>query len=126
MLDVFEERRHPRPAWAEDRTGQDVTGEPEYPSEIAIVPFWVVSARGVTLRARRAIAARVSCGETHVLIDNDSLGIYAAGESTEDAVRDFNEQIIDQFRFYSQIHEDQTIGEGRRLKRLFGELFSEV
>ena len=54
-----------------------------------------------------------------MLIENDTLRIYAHGETIEEAAADYASQLKHFSSYYKGLREDQLTRKGRELKRLF-------
>ena len=54
------------------------------------------------------------------------MSIYATGETIEDALSDFIDQVVYSFHYYRGLHDDDAIGEAVRLRRLYLAEFKEL
>lgn len=88
------------------------------------IPAWVFTDGDVTLRAKNPVVIRLARVEDVFLAEHDSLDIYAAGATAEQAVEDFARHVVDCYRFYTSQPNEKLIGQAVKLKRLFQQ-FSE-
>ena len=97
----------------------------EYPSERlkSSVPVWIIRGQGLRLRAVRPILIRVKSEGRHYFAENDTLELYGAGSSANDAVSDLCVNIAHFYSYYRDLAPSQVVGEAVRLKALFFELF---
>ena len=65
-----------------------------FKSSIVKFPIWDFSASGKVLKARKPISVRVLRGETLFFAENETLDIYATGESLEEAIKAFIDHIV--------------------------------
>ena len=106
-----------------DQTGQDVATEPHVSAASSIVPILTIRVGDVRLRATRPFPVKITATDEHFLLESESLAIYAAGETYSDAIQDFATQVLDIFNHYQALSDDQTLGEARKLKRRYADLF---
>jgi len=95
-------------------------------ASIVKVPVWVFSASGMALKARKPVSVKVFMGENLFFAENETLDIFATGETREEAVRAFNEHLIYFYNHYRKLGWDRVTGEAKRLKRLYEDLFQDV
>ena len=69
---------------------------------------------------------KVSKGESFFFAENENLGIFATGESRNEAIRAFNEHLIHFHKHYKQLDWNKATGEAQRLKKIYEDLFKEV
>ncbi|MEA1991059.1 MAG: hypothetical protein U9N58_02540 [Thermodesulfobacteriota bacterium] len=69
---------------------------------------------------------KVTRGEILFFVENETLDIFATGETREEAIRAFNEHLIYFYNHYKNLSWDRVTGEAERLKRLYEDLFQDV
>jgi hypothetical protein len=99
----------------------------EYPSERLkfSIPVWIIRGEGLRIRAVKPILIRVKSEGSHYFAENDTLELYGAGSSANDAILDLCVHIAHFYRYYKDLAHSQIVGEAIRLKALFSELFVE-
>lgn len=91
----------------------------------SIVPLWKLSGPDKTIYPKEPISLSINMGETLYFAENEKLGIYVTGESRDDAIKAFVEELLHFFDHYKNIHWNQVTGEAKRLKKLYDDNFSE-
>jgi hypothetical protein len=91
----------------------------------AKTPLWrFPSSHGVILSSK-PVSVKISRGETLFFAENENLGLYATGESRDDAIHAFCEQLIHFYKHYKRLGWNRATGEARRLKDIYENLFRE-
>ena len=83
------------------------------------------SLHGVVLSSK-PVSVKISRGETLFFAENENLGLYATGESRDDAIRAFCEQLIHFYKHYKGLKWNRVTGEAYRLKEIYEKLFREI
>ena len=68
------------------------------------------------------VRVKISKGETLFFAENEYFGIFATGESRDEAINNFSEQIIHFYNHYKQLNWNRAAGGALRIKRLFENL----
>ena len=89
-------------------------------------PVWEFSSPSATVRALKPVSVKVTRGETLFFVENETLDIFATGETREEAIRAFNDHLIYFYNHYKNLSWDRVTGEAERLKRLYEDLFQDV
>ena len=89
------------------------------------VPLWELSGRDKTIYPKEPISLTINMGETLYFAENEKLGIYVTGESRDDAIKAFVEELLHFYDHYKNINWNQVTGEAKRLKKLYNNNFSE-
>ena len=95
-------------------------------SPVVKIPAWEFSSSYATVHARKPVLVKVTRGETLFFVENETLDIFATGETREEAIRAFNEHLIYFYNHYKNLSWDRVTGEAERLKRLYEDLFQDV
>lgn len=95
-------------------------------SPVVKIPAWEFSSSNATVRALKPVSVKVTRGETLFFVENETLDIFATGETREEAIRAFNEHLIYFYNHYKNLSWDRVTGEAERLKRLYEDLFQDV
>ena len=91
----------------------------------AKTPLWrFPSLHGVVLSSK-PVSVKIRREETLFFAENENLGLYATGESRDDAIRAFCEQLIHFYNHYKGLSWNHVTGEARRLKEIYENLFRE-
>lgn len=101
------------------RTG-DLVVQPEdqIRTELPLV-LWQIAASGVRLRAASPVTVRIRSEGKFVFTENETLRVFAHGETLDEALEQFQDHVVHFFESYSKLSNDQVIGEGARLKQVF-------
>lgn len=92
----------------------------------AKTPLWrFPSSHGVVLSSK-PVSVMISRGEVLFLAENENLGLYATGESRDEAIRAFCEQLIHFYKHYKGLKWNRVTGEAHRLKKIYEDLFREI
>lgn len=78
----------------------------------------------VIVNSKCPIVVTIQKGESLVFVENEGLGIYAAGDSEQEALTDFTTQVVYQFKHYQDTPESQLIGDAIRIKSIFMDIFN--
>lgn len=89
-------------------------------------PVWRFRGYGMVVVSSKPVSVHVGKRETLFFAENDNLGIFATGESRNEAIETFCEQLVHFYKHYKQVHWDRVTGEAHRLKKLYEDLFSEI
>lgn len=74
----------------------------------------------------KPIEVVISSGERYYFAENENLAIYVTGETTEQAVEEFCEQLMHFYYYYKNLTYNQVTGKAQQLKMLYEDLFIEV
>ena len=94
-----------------------------YKSFPPVVFLWNIMRGDRSFDAKKPIIVHVYRGESLFLAENDTLNIYASGVSYEEAISEFKDQLIHQWEIYGNTSIDDMIGDAKRLKRIYKNLF---
>ncbi|MCK4391113.1 MAG: hypothetical protein KAV83_12855 [Desulfobacterales bacterium] len=72
------------------------------------------------------VVCEVTKGQTLFFAEDENLGIFATGESRNEAISAFGEHLVHFYEHYKRLNWDSVTGEARRLKKIYEELFEEV
>lgn len=89
-------------------------------------PVWHVHSSNVSLHVSKPINLKIVKGEEFFVAENETLGIFVTGESSEKAIDAFCEQIIHYWKHYKNLDWNKVIGHGKYLKRIYEQLFQEI
>jgi len=89
------------------------------------IPMWKFTDT-ITLESVKPIGVRLSQGEELVLAENENLGIYAYGETRNEAIKDFSDQLIEFYQHYLNTKDSDLTNHAREIKKLYMELFKPV
>lgn len=92
---------------------------------ISRTPAWQFSAAERVVCALKAVVIRITRGEALYFAENSNLDIVATGETVLDAIDEFSQLLVDFYLHYRELSWDDAIGDARRLKELYGNLFVE-
>ena len=87
--------------------------------------LWRVEAAGTRLRVLTPITIRVRFEDNLVFAENETLRIFAHGNTQDEAMEQFQQHVVHSQRSYAGLRDDQVLGDAIRLRRLFAELFVE-
>ena len=93
---------------------------------IVKTPLWRFTSPKVDIISAKPVLVKVSKGESLFFAENENLGIFATGESRNEAIRAFNEHLIHFHKHYKQLDWNKATGEAQRLKKIYEDLFKEV
>ena len=88
------------------------------------IPIWRFNSEKKTLTSSKPIAVNISRGETSFFADNETLDIYAIGDTIEDAMNDFRIQLLDFYEHYCTLDSDQANSNALKLKNTYLNLFT--
>jgi len=127
--DIFSERKAHVPDGyllrESDQTGEEATTEPQVAAASSVIAVSTVRVRNVRLRATRPFPVKLTMTDDYFYLESEGLCVYAIGKTYAEALQEFCEQVVDIFRHYQGLSDDEVIGEARRLRRLFTGLFIE-
>jgi len=89
-------------------------------------PCWRFASSGRVVLASKPVSITINRGESLFFAENENLGIYAAGETRDEAIQSFSEHLTHFFHHYKRLSWDRVTGEARRLKKLYEDLFRDV
>ncbi len=127
--DAFSERRRYVPDGyllrEIDQTWEEAITEPQVAAASSVTAVSTVQVRNVRLRTTRPFPVKVTMTDDYFYLESEGLCVYAVGKTYPEAHQEFCEQVVDIFRHYQGLSEDEVIGEARRLRRLYTALFIE-
>lgn len=94
------------------------TGREKIESQMPLV-LWQVKSSGTQLRATAALTIRVRSEGNFVFAENETLRVFAHGQSLDEALEQFQDHVVHFYESYLKLGNDQVIGEGARLKQVF-------
>ncbi|MBE0428398.1 MAG: hypothetical protein IBX61_00805 [Thermoleophilia bacterium] len=92
---------------------------------IESIPAWRFKDDGLSLKANKAISIYVCRVMNHYCAENESLNIYAVGESYAAAIEAFKHHLIYLYQHYKSLSWDDVTGEAECLKQSYNDLFVE-
>jgi hypothetical protein len=92
----------------------------------AQTPCWRFTALGKVVLASKPVSIRTSKGESLFFAENENLGIYATGESRNEAIQAFSEHVVHFYQHYKGLSWYRVTGEAHRLKYLYENLFRDA
>ena len=87
-------------------------------------PMWRFNSEKKTLTSSKPIVVKISRGETSFFADNETLDIYAIGDTIEDAINDFCIQLLDFYEHYRTLDSDEANSNALKLKKTYLNLFT--
>ena len=108
-------------------TASELDARP-WPSGFSAVktPCWRFAALDRVVLSSKPVSIRVSKGESLFFAENENLGIYATGETRNEAIQAFSDHVIHFYHHYKSLSWDRATGEACRLKKLYEDLFRDV
>ena len=106
VKDSYERTAQIRDSFLENYTSEklDTSGIPFFEKYEDLIPhkrpMWRFNSEKKTLTSSKPIAVKISRGETSFFADNETLDIYAIGDTIEDAINDFCIQLLDFYEHY--------------------------
>lgn len=77
------------------------------------------------IKPPKPVSVTISKGEKLFFAENENLNLYATGETRQEAVQEFCEQLAHFYRRYKKLSWDEVTGEGHRLKKIYNQ-FTEI
>lgn len=108
-------------------TGLEVNIKPwRWGSIIVKTPLWRFTSPKSEVISAKPVLVKISKGESLFFAENENLGIFATGESRNEAISVFNEHLIHFHNHYKHLDWNKATGETQRLKKIYEDLFKEV
>ncbi len=95
-------------------------------SIIVKTPLWRFTSPKSEVISKKPVLVKISKGESLFFAENENLGLYATGESRDDAIRAFCEQLMHFYKHYKGLKWNRVTGEAYRLKEIYEKLFREI
>ena len=95
-------------------------------STIVKTPLWRFTSPKSEVISKKPVLVKISKGESLFFAENENLGLYATGESRDDATRAFCEQLMHFYKHYKGLKWNRVTGEAYRLKEIYEKLFREI
>lgn len=89
-------------------------------------PLWKFPSLNTVILSSKPVSVRISKAEVLFFAENENLGIYATGETRIEAIHAFSKELVHFYVHYKRLSWDRVTGEGRRLKKLYEDLFQDV
>lgn len=86
------------------------------------IPIWEINDT-IKLETKKPIGVMIRRGEELILAENETLGIYAYGETVNEAIKDFTEQLIEYYEHYTKAKESDLTEKALKIKQLYSNLF---
>ncbi len=93
---------------------------------VSKTPIWRFAFEHRIILSAKPVSVIISKGQKLFFAENENLALYATGETRQEAIREFCEQLVHFYLHYKKLSWDKVIGEGRRLKTLYNDLFAEI
>lgn len=107
-------------------TGSDIDINPWIRALSTVrTPLWRFPSPKSIVLSSKPVSVKTSKGETLFFAENENLGIYATGDSIDEAISAFCEQLVHFYKHYKRLSWGRVTGEAHRLKELYENLFSE-
>jgi hypothetical protein len=74
----------------------------------------------------KPVKVAIDRGEEYFFAENNDLAIFVTGETSEEALKEFCDQLIYFYYYYKNLDFDEVIGKASRLKKLYAKLFIET
>ncbi|MBE9570180.1 MAG: hypothetical protein IMF11_06120 [Proteobacteria bacterium] len=92
----------------------------------ARTPLWRFRSPHVVILSSKPVTVKVHRGEALFFAENENLGIFATGESRNEAINAFCQDLVHFYEHYKRLDWDRVTGEAMRLKKIYENLFQEV
>lgn len=89
-------------------------------------PCWRFTDLNTVVLSSKPVSGRISKGESLFFAENENLNIYATGETRDEAIQTFSDQVTHFYHHYKRLSWDRVTGEACRLKKLYEDLFRDV
>ena len=89
-------------------------------------PKWQFKATDLKVYSSKPIEVVITREKGTYFAENESLEIYASGDSEHEVIEDFCQHVIYFYKHYKQLGWDKVIGHARRLKETYESLFQEA
>ena len=80
----------------------------------------------IKLKSTKPIGVIIRNGEELILAENETLGIYAYGESEQEAIRDFTDQLIEYYEHYMKTDDSKLTEKALETKKLYSKIFKVI
>lgn len=85
-------------------------------------PVFEMPVEGESVKLRRPLVLRVSLEKGEYFVENETLSLFGNGPNLSGAVADFLSGLASTWSHYRTLREDQVIGRGIEMKRVFERL----
>lgn len=92
----------------------------------ANTPLWRFRSSHAVVLSSKPVSVKIRWGESLFLAENENLGLYATGESRDEAIRAFCDQLIHFYKHYKELGWNRVTGEAHRLKEIYENIFRET
>ena len=92
----------------------------------AKTPLWRFPSPPAVILSSKPVTVKVYRGEALFFAENENLGIFATGESRNEAISAFCEDLVHFYEHYKRLDWDRVTGEARRMKKIYEDLFEKV
>lgn len=89
-------------------------------------PLWRFRSSHAVVLSSKPVSVKISRGESLFLAENENLGLYATGDSRDEAIGAFCDQLIHFYKHYKGLGWNRVTGEAHRLKEIYENLFRET
>lgn len=89
------------------------------------VPIWRFTEDELNLRSKKAIIINVCRSMNHYFAENETLNIFATGDSYLEAIEAFKEHILYFYQHFKSLSSEEVTGEAAEMRESFAELFVE-
>lgn len=90
-----------------------------------LFPLWEFPARPRPLRALKPILTKIYRDEELFIAENETLDVWGSGETQQEAIKDFREQVVHFYKHYKNLSDDKLMGLAIKLKEVYSNLFIE-
>ena len=89
-------------------------------------PLWRFASPIAVIRSSKPVSVKVCKGESLFFAENENLGIFTTGESRDEAIQSFCEQLIHFHNHYTNLNWEQVTGDANRLKQYYEDFFRKI
>ncbi len=89
-------------------------------------PKWTFKTIDFKIFASKPIEVKINRQNRNYFAENESLDIYSIGSSEEEVIEDFCQQLIYFYKHYKELSWDKVIGQAKKLKELYEDIFQEM
>lgn len=88
-------------------------------------PLWTITSPVKKYKLFKPIKVRIYSEDELFLAENETLVVFGAGETIDEAINDFCKHVIHFYHYYKHLSWEKVTGDAVRLKKIYETLFAE-
>lgn len=90
------------------------------------IPLRSFNANAVMLVSDKPVETKLYFDNGSFFVESESLHIFANGQTVDEAMADFNDQIVHFYNYYTALEDDDVVGQAQQVRRIYSQHFNAI